>query len=116
MSNKKKGVSKIRSSAPLMTNYEKEKIQRISDKLYMPFIKDKSYKLEINNKLTRIKADSKNNAIFTNKLNKNKEEVDKLGKQLFIYNNPSKIDKYFFYFLYFLCLIFSFIKFIYNLK
>jgi hypothetical protein len=90
MSNGKKGVNKIRSSAPLLTDLQKEKNQRISDKLYMPFIKDKSYKLEINNKLTRIKEDAKNNAIFTNKLNKNKEEVEKLGKQLFIYNNPSK--------------------------
>ena len=93
--NSKTGGSKIRSSAPLLSDkislYQKEKNQKIAEKLYMPFIKDKTYKLEVNKKLTNIKEDSKNNAIFTHKLIKKRDEVDKIGKQLFIYNNPSKL-------------------------
>jgi len=93
MTNGKATVNQIRKSAPLLTekisDYQKERNQKISDRFYMPFIKDKSYKLDINNKLTKIKEDSKNNAIFTNKMSKKKEEVEKIGKQLFIYNNPS---------------------------
>lgn len=95
LTNNKSGVNKIRVSAPVLSNkiseYQKEKNQRINDKLYMPYIKDKTYKIEVNQKLTKVKEDSKNNAIFTNKMNKKKDEVEKIGKQLFIYNNPSKI-------------------------
>lgn len=89
-----KNVIKNRSSAPILvekiSDFQKEHNQKISDKLYMPFIKDKLYKLEVNKKLTKIKEDSKNNAIFTQKLLKKKDEIEKIGKQLFIYNNPSK--------------------------
>ena len=85
----KKALNKVRSSAPLLTDYQSKRNQTITDKLYMPFIKDKQYKLEVNSKLTKIKDNTKNNAIFTNKMNKKKDDVEKIGKQLFIYNNPS---------------------------
>jgi hypothetical protein len=91
---------KNRTSAPnlndnRLTLQQAEKNQKITEKLYMPFIKDKSFKIEVNNNLTKIKEDSKNSAIFSHKLNKKKEEVDKIGKQLIIYNNPSKNSDYF---------------------
>lgn len=93
-SNMAKANIKNRTSAPnlndRLTLQQEEKNQKITEKLYMPFIKDKSYKIEVNNNLTKIKEDSKNSAIFSHKLNKKKEEVDKIGKQLIIYNNPSK--------------------------
>jgi hypothetical protein len=83
-----------RTSAPIFHDkislYHQEKNKIIADKLYMPFITDKMFKIDVNNKLTRIKQDSKNNAIFTHKLIKKKDEVEKIGKQLFIFNNPSK--------------------------
>jgi hypothetical protein len=69
---------------------EKEKNKVITDKLYMPFITDRLFKININNKINVIKEDSKNKAIFTNKLIKKRDEVKKIGKQLFIYNNPSE--------------------------
>jgi hypothetical protein len=57
----------------------------------MPFITQKSFKIDVNNKLNKIKKDSRNNAIFTNKLNKKKDEIEKLGQHLFIFNNGSKL-------------------------
>lgn len=93
-SNIAKANIKNRTSAPnlndRLTLQQAEKNKKITEKLYMPYIKDKSYKIEVNNNLTKIKEDSKNSAIFSHKLNKKKEEVDKIGKQLIIYNNPSK--------------------------
>lgn len=94
-SNIVKANIKNRTSAPNLGDkklslLQAEKNQKITEKLYMPFIKDKSYKIEVNNNRTKIKEDSKNSAIFSHKLIKKKEEVDKIGKQLIIYNNPSK--------------------------
>lgn len=83
---------KNRASAPARSESQNIGNKTIADRLYMPFISDKCFKVDINNKLTRVKEDSKNNAIFTHKLIKKKDEVDKIGKQLFIYNNPSKLN------------------------
>lgn len=95
----KNGINKNRSSAPFITSslssYQKQKNKMISDKLYMPYITDKLYKIDVNKKLTSVKEDAKNNAMLTNKLNKQKDEVEKIGKQIFIYNNPSNL-KYIF--------------------
>ena len=88
MINSKVINNKNRASAPLNSKAQ-QRNKSITDKLYMPFITDKSFKIDVNNKLTRIKEDSKNNAIFNHKLIKKKDEVEKIGKQLFIYNNPS---------------------------
>lgn len=85
-----KTSNRNRSSAPILSIKQQEKNQRIYEKLYMPFIKDKTYKLEVNSNLSKIKEDSKTSSMFSHKLLKRKEEVDKLGKQLFIYNNPCK--------------------------
>ena len=68
----------------------------ITEKLYMPFIRERSYKLEVNNNISKIKEDSKFNMRITHKLGKRKQEVNKIGKEFIIYNNPSKI----FYFLF----------------
>ena len=92
MTNNKGVINKNRASAPLLSDkisLAQKRNKTITDKLYMPFITDKSFKIDVNNKLTRIKEDSKNNAIFNHKLIKKKDEVEKIGKQLFIYNNPS---------------------------
>jgi len=93
-SNIAKANIKNRTSAPNLNGglslQQAEKNQKITEKLYMPFIKDKSYKIEVNNNLTKIKEDSKNSAMFSHKLIKKKEEVEKIGRHLMIYNNPSK--------------------------
>ena len=92
MINNKGGKNANRVSAPLLSakkSLAQKRNKTITDKLYMPFITDKFFKIDVNNKLTRIKEDSKNNAIFNHKLIKKQEEVSKIGKQLFIYNNPS---------------------------
>ncbi len=84
---------KNRTSAPNLygniTLQQEGKNQKITERLYMPFIKDKTYKIDVNNKLTKIKEDSKNSAMFSNKLIKKKEEVEKIGRHLMIYQNPS---------------------------
>jgi len=95
-SNIVKANIKNRTSAPNLNKdrlslNQAEKNKNINEKLYMPFINDKSYKIEVNNNLTKIKEDSKNSAMFSHKLIKRKEEVEKIGKQLIIYNNPSNI-------------------------
>lgn len=73
-----------------MTLKQSEKNTFITEKLYMPFIKERSYKIEVNNNLGKIKEDSKNSLFLTHRLSKQNNEVTKLGKQLIIYNNPSK--------------------------
>jgi len=113
-SNIAKANIKNRTSAPnlidnRLTLQQAEKNQKITEKLYMPFIKDKSYKIEVNNNLTKIKDDSKNSAIFSHKLNKKKEEVDKIGKQLMIYNNPSIFNLFYLLFIFCFLGVFLFI-------
>ena len=98
--NTKNGLNKIKSpqnsKSEIISLSIQERNERIAEKLYMPFIKDKIYKLDVNKKLPNVKEDTKNSAIISHKLMKSKEEVEKIGKQLFIYNNPSK----FFYFIF----------------
>jgi len=57
----------------------------------MPFIKTKTYNIKINNNLLRIKDDTRQSAFESHHMMKKRNEIKNIGKELIIYQNPSKI-------------------------
>jgi len=61
----------------------------------MPFIKKKTYNIKINNNLLRVKDDTRQNAEDSHHILKKRNEIKNIGKELIIYQNPSKLVFYF---------------------
>ena len=68
-----------------------KKNQDIIDKFYVPFIEKKSYNININRNLLKVKSDTRQSAFDSHHLRKKKSEVKNIGKELLIFQNPSKI-------------------------
>jgi len=67
------------------------KDSKIIEKFYMPFIKTKTYNIKINNNLLRVKDDTRKNAFDSHHILKKRNEIKGIGKELIIYQNPSKL-------------------------
>jgi len=76
-----------------------KKNQEIIEKFYDPFIQKKTYNININNNLLKVKSDTRQSAFDSHHLRKKKNEIKNIGKELLIYQNPSKIIFLLFYFI-----------------
>lgn len=74
-----------------------KKNQDIIEKFYDPFIQTKKYNIGINKNLLKVKSDTRQSAFDSHHMIKKKNEIKNIGKELLIYQNPSKIIIYFRY-------------------
>lgn len=68
-----------------------KKNQDIVKKFYDPFIQNKTYNIDINKNLLKVKSDTRQSAFDSHHLRKKKNEIKKIGKELLIYQNPSNL-------------------------
>lgn len=80
----------IRDNLFNLTKRPTSKDSKIIEKFYMPFIKKKTYNIKINNNLLRVKDDTRQNAFDSHHILKKRNEIKNIGKELIIYQNPSK--------------------------
>lgn len=91
--NKLSRISPGRNSKDNLFNLTKRptsKDSKIIEKFYMPFINKKTYNIKINNNLLRVKDDTRQNAFDSHHIIKKRNEIKNIGKELIIYQNPSK--------------------------
>ena len=67
-----------------------KKNQDIIEKFYDPFIQTKTYNININKNILKVKSDTRQSAFDSHHMRKKKNEIQNIGKELLIYQNPSK--------------------------
>jgi len=65
--------------------------KNIITKLYLPTMDKYKYNINLNNGIEKIKRSTRENSTENYRLDRKKVEIDKIGEEMLIYNNPSKI-------------------------
>lgn len=105
MKNQKKAKRNIMTAKDKKSEFPKidavKKNQDIVKKFYDPFIQKKTYNININKNLLKVKSDTRQSAFDSHHLKKKKNEIKEIGKELLIYQNPSKYIFFIYFFNFF---------------